>query len=725
MLSRTFLPGILALLLSLLAPGLRAAGPGSLHLLLDGDNRGRIGGDSALGARSLSVKRRLGREHPGLLLFSSGSVLGPAPTSEIDGGGTQVELMNRAGFQAMALGRKDFFLGETNAWRQLARAAFPVLLSNAREGTPEHFDGLGLRDHLWIEHEGWKLLVLGVLAPASMSHEPFRDFRQHLLPPLEALPRYAEQASRADLTLVLANSDFGETARVLEEIPWIDLVFANLTPGDQAVRSSSLEHVLRDGRKIVWAPVGGDALAHVEVLPGTRRRMLVELHELGNRVRPDPEGLRLVQKLEGRGRKALDRPLSELSEEEVAHFPRWVAEALRIELGAEVGLVPRGSCDGPLPPPRLTYGDVLAAFPYPDRGVVLELSGSELERLYRSRESDSDEERHLVMAGIEERRGVLLVNGRRFSRSDTYRVAMEGFVALGGWGYLEEPLGELPRSPRIVELVSRFFQREVDRTRLLIQHARRPIHRRHASFDFSASKFRYGGSADQVQFDDPGRYGAVSPVPELTGLPSSEVRYDLGLGWTLDRPRWDLVTRLDISYSRYNNFKWRDRLSALIRREAKHPTRNRPQPYQALSLRGTFTRPGVPGLGHPRWTELEQGLLWRTPAEGKLLLSAAYLKREGTPGSPESLGLDLGYELERKVRHDLELELRADAFYALDSSEVRTVDLHLELRVPVRGNLSVVARRDHFRFRDQRLGDWARREDSFFGLGFSRKIRRF
>lgn len=105
------------------------------------------------------VKEERKRAHS-LLLFDSGDFSQGSPYYNLYGGDVEIELMNRMGYDAAAIGNHEFDLGLENMARLFRQAHFPIVCANY-DFTNTPVEGL-VKPYVTIEREGMKIGVFGV-----------------------------------------------------------------------------------------------------------------------------------------------------------------------------------------------------------------------------------------------------------------------------------------------------------------------------------------------------------------------------------------------------------------------------------------------------------------------------------------------------------------------------------------------------------------------------------
>lgn len=414
-------------------------------------------------AKLASLVGTIRSEHEHVLVTHGGDAISPSVLSNFDQGAHMIHLLNRLDLNLFVLGNHEFDFGQEVTLERVAEADFPVLGSNLRRSDGTRLPGV--EEEVMLEIAGWRIGVLGLLTPQTLTSSSPGDVE--FTPEADAAAERAAslRAEGADLVVALVHSGY-EVDTALVRQGAVDLVLGG---------HDHLQHLLwpTNGTALVEAGAQANHVAVIDLLLqqgeagiadwSAQFRFLDTLE-----VTPDPDMQAAVQSYLADVEEELSHPLattevaldtrgSSLRSEENA-FGNLIADAFRVATGADVAIQNAGGISGHHHYAKgsvLTNGDVIAELPFQNRVVLLEVDG---ETLWQTIEHG--------LAAVEQRSGRfpqvsglsivydpqrppgerlldLQVRDRPLERDAHYRLAVNGFNADGGDGY--EMLTHAPR----------------------------------------------------------------------------------------------------------------------------------------------------------------------------------------------------------------------------------------------------------------------------------------
>ncbi|MFO7638566.1 MAG: helix-hairpin-helix domain-containing protein [bacterium] len=328
-----------------------------------GEPRRRLGGWRGL-ERAVEQERT-----SRTLLVDCGNFAAGSAEAAASWGRAAVRLMNILGYDAAALGSREFSWGVQNLELLARSAAFPFLADPMLDVLLNRQVPL-FRPWVIRDLRGVRVALVGLSDLPADAVEGYAPGG-----PEEQLRRYLPSlaAEVPELTIAFGQFPADEAVRLLDSFPVLALVCC---PEDgSGAEHSRLLMVPRQGQRLAQA----DLLVGAELLPGQVARRLINVLPADS----GSAGLeRLVAEFAVTGEDSAGPYLPvELSRLEVAAA---LAEACRLEARAEVALVPHELIASGIAAGRSTRHELRAAAPFEDRLRVVSLHDTLLHALARS-----------------------------------------------------------------------------------------------------------------------------------------------------------------------------------------------------------------------------------------------------------------------------------------------------------------------------------------------------
>jgi len=408
-------------------------------------------------ARLAAVVRAERARRPHVLVTFAGDAISPSLMSGIDKGAHMIELLNRIGLTAMAIGNHEYDFGPEVAKQRFAEATFPILGANNIDADGKIVKGA--RASLMVDAGGYKVGIFGLTtqgtavksSPGSVTFAPVVEVAR--------AQAKALRSAGAHLVVALAHTDVAEDDALLRQ----GAVDVLLSGDDHRLRLDYDGDVMfaESGQQADWVTVIDLTLDEVESR-GKKKFVWSPAFRAVHtgRVDPDPILAKAVQAYRDRLSRELDVEIGSTGTEldsrramvrtrETA-IGNLVADAMRLAVGADVALTNGGGIRaGKMYPPgsRLTRRDILSELPFGNKTVLLELTGRELRAALENGFSGIEKRsgRFPQVSGIEvdydPRRpaGARVVavrhKGAPLDPDHVYTLATNDFLARGGDGY--------------------------------------------------------------------------------------------------------------------------------------------------------------------------------------------------------------------------------------------------------------------------------------------------
>lgn len=165
--------------------------------------------------------------HPDLLLFSSGDNRSGNPFNDrySEPSRPMIELMNKVGFDACALGNHEWDGGATGLRKMVEWAKFPFVCANVA------FDdslNIPVKPYIMLEKSGLKI---GVVGGIQLGLNGLPDFHpqnaggSHFQPVTEVIPQYLGLRDECNALFLLSHCGFEEDVELANQFPQFDAIF--------------------------------------------------------------------------------------------------------------------------------------------------------------------------------------------------------------------------------------------------------------------------------------------------------------------------------------------------------------------------------------------------------------------------------------------------------------------------------------------------------------------
>ncbi|WP_232629588.1 bifunctional metallophosphatase/5'-nucleotidase [Methylobacterium sp. Leaf118] len=434
-------------------PALAGAPTFTLLLVNDIYAMSAVEGRGGFARLNAVVKAERARGVP-LLYAHAGDCFSPSLMSGFDKGAHIVALHNLAPPDIFVPGNHEFDFGPAIFAERRAEARFPFFAANLRDGAGQPLPGV--KDAAIVELGGVRVGLVGIALQATPEKSQSGSLR--FGPEIETLAAEAAKlrASGAQMIVGVAH-----TARPVDEaIQRARIVDILLSGHDHDL-------VVRDDGQAVLVESGHDAqsVTAIDVYVTDaghgplRWRAAFRIHDTAE-VTPDPETAALVARIEGELSRELDVVLGTTQapldsriasvRAREASFGSLVADAVRAQTGAQVGLMNGGGIRGDRLYPAgtaLTRRDILSELPFGNTVALVAISGARLRAALENgyRDLGRTSGRFLQISGLTVTLDPKAPPGRRvvaarvggvpLDEAGTYQVAANDFMLRGGNDY--------------------------------------------------------------------------------------------------------------------------------------------------------------------------------------------------------------------------------------------------------------------------------------------------
>ena len=420
-----------------------------VHARVEGDDKSQIGYP-----RLISIAKELRKDNE-VILLDAGDVLHGTAFANLTQGESIVDLMNLAGYSALAPGNHDFNYGYDRLMELEKKMDFPLVNANI------YIDGEHAFAPYAIVQAGTKnIAVIGAANPQMQSAiHPDRikglEFKDY-----EIIEKTVEEIKpQVDAVIILAhwgaNDAYDPNSSILAKIPGVDLVVDghSHTPLEEikqtenaALVVSAGEHMKHIGRVIMDFTENGVIC----------KADSISFEEAQNYA-PDEEAVQLIQKLKAEQQELLSVVIGKTNvsldgERETnrtgeTNLGNLATDALIWYSKADFAFTNGGGIRTSIPKGDITQGDIIEVFPFGNSVVVIEATGEQILAAMEHGLSLYPE----TNCGLPQIRGGKIVynpenpagerivemeiQGKPVEKDKKYTVVTNDFTAAGGDGY--------------------------------------------------------------------------------------------------------------------------------------------------------------------------------------------------------------------------------------------------------------------------------------------------
>ena len=444
------------------------------------DEMNSIGGIAQLA----TLIHQIRDSEPNVFLFDAGDIFTGA-LSRLTEGALMFEFMISMGYDAMGIGNHEFDYGESIFEWQKNRAPFPVLGANLfYEGTEFPF----AQPHAVLERNGVRIGVIGILGQDAASTAIASDHIDELdvTDPATAVQRSVDEL-RDDVDLIVLLTHQGHTApmqtdaeidpRLARDIN-ADIALAGAVDGIDVLfgghaDAGTPEPVVNEKTGTLIMQTYGQA-TYLGYLQLTLDAITGEIKSYDGKLIPvDADKLAPDSSIEQKNARyrAAFPEITEVvghTEERLnrkyfdeSDLGNLLADVMVDASGADIGMIHPGGIRKDFPQGAIEIADILDTNPFVDPVMVMEVTGAQLVQILE--QSFTHLRGLMQVSGVEtiydtsnplrERLVSVKRNGRNIEDTDTFEIAVPGFLARGGDHYETfiktkflreyEPVGEL------------------------------------------------------------------------------------------------------------------------------------------------------------------------------------------------------------------------------------------------------------------------------------------
>ncbi len=423
---------------------------GALQPRTDANGR-RSGGAAYVASAIAKARAECPRPTCTAIWLDGGDQFQGTPASNLAFGRPVVELFNRGGLAAAALGNHDFDWGIDTLRAIMRRARYAMLAANVTDAAGNKVPWI--RSDTLIEQDGVKIGVIGVatvLTPKTTRPSNVATLRFVAPAPVVSERARALRARGADVVVVAAHAgafcNRGEPCK--GEI--IDLADSLSERVDAIVSGHTHSYVAtkEKGIPIVQGLYAGGAIGIIDIPLGGGGESAVEVRTIrSDSIAPDSAVASTVSRLAMHVDSIMGTPVATLAERMEkdlgGSLGNLIADAQRVTGGGDVAVMNTGGVRAPLPAGVVTRAMLFEAQPFGNSLLRIQMRGADLrdylERLVARDRIDFFLSGVRVTYDSARAKGsritsVTLSNGKALDPRSVYRLILLDFLASGGDG---------------------------------------------------------------------------------------------------------------------------------------------------------------------------------------------------------------------------------------------------------------------------------------------------
>jgi len=419
----------------------------------------RMGAEDGRGgvAKVAAVVNQARAERAHVLVTHGGDTLSPSLLAGFDQGAHMIDLWNRVGIDAFALGNHEFDFGPDVLRQRMGEARFPMLSNNAVSPAGRPLDGVAERLLLEIGPYTVGLFGLTTVSTATKSSPGSVTFRP--VTEVAAEQAAALRAAGADLVIALAHADRAEDA-ALERQGAVDLILSG-DDHDLRIHYDGRVGLVESGAQGNFVTLIDITMNRVDGRGGPRFVWSPAFDVIDTAaVAPDPALAAAVAAYEARLSDALDIDIgvteTELDSRRASirsmetGLGNLIADAMRAAVGADVALTNGGGVRADrvyAPGTILTRRDIQSELPFGNRTILIEIAGADIRAALENGVSavETGAERFPHVSGMTftydaarpagDRVTAVTIGGAPLAPDRLYTLATNDFLGRGGDGY--------------------------------------------------------------------------------------------------------------------------------------------------------------------------------------------------------------------------------------------------------------------------------------------------
>lgn len=398
-------------------------------------------------------------KNPNVLYLDAGDSFHGAIYANLNYGYSVLEILNKIGLDALAVGNHDFNYGTKQLITLSNKAKFPILSANFVDSNNK----VVFKNAIIKNIDGIKIGIFGISTPeTAYKTSPKNVQGYNFLPPLDVAKQQVEFLKSQNVDIIIALVHLGLDESTLPNqrskalaISGVDLII------DGHSHSVLSNGMLVNNTLIVQSGALSNNLGRVDIAVDentkqkTIKASLINVKDSVD-IKEDEDIVKIIKTYQEKNAKITSKQITNINfdlegsrdvvRSSQTNLGVLIATALKTHSNADVALINSGGIRASIGKGVVSLGDVISVLPFGNYGVVLELSGADIiEALeYGFADLPNPSGKLLQVAGIsfdfntskkKNKISNIMINNDKLDVKKIYKVATLDFVAIGGDGY--------------------------------------------------------------------------------------------------------------------------------------------------------------------------------------------------------------------------------------------------------------------------------------------------
>lgn len=384
------------------------------------------------------------------LLLDAGDMAMGTSLSGMFEGKPMMEIMNKHGYDAAALGNHDFDWGLNGLQDMKKEANFPFLSSNILDQSGKPLPNI--QPFIIKEIPGMKVGIVGVTTKDVTKVATTDEVKNlQILDQIEVLKRTIPEMKKqgAQLIIVLSHSGLKMDKEIAKKVKGINLLI-----GGHSHDNLNVPLRIRN-TMVVQAGHAATDIGKVQITWNPKKKTIVKMKgrlitNNADRIRNDKQTTSIINYYQKRHSTRMNTKIGKTNEDLIhlkeeggeTQLGNLVTDMMRKEVGAEIGMINSGSIRTNIKQGSITNGEIYNMIPFPSKIAKMRMTGKDLKTLLEQ-SAGREKNKVLQISGLRVVYDSSSPEGGRIKKIETekgmaiepdreYTIATTDFLAGGG-----------------------------------------------------------------------------------------------------------------------------------------------------------------------------------------------------------------------------------------------------------------------------------------------------